>query len=358
MKDVILQTPNLKSVIHCGAGTFAEYAPKLKDKQLFVVTDSNVFSYYRRLIWQTFGDSVPVVILPAGENSKTQRYLFEILSKMAEAGMTRKCTLVAFGGGVVGDITGLAASLYMRGVSVVQIPTTLLAQVDSSVGGKTAIDFKKIKNLIGTFYQPEEVICDPMFLETLPAREIRCGLGEIIKYGALDGGIYNKLISHRGNLSDNDFLGEIIYDCVQHKADVVSADERDLNGKRKTLNLGHTTGHAFELYYGRKSHGEFVLIGAYYEAYIAKVKGVCGGEYLENILSLIISVIKKIPAYDDIEKAAQMAKFDKKNEQAAKISIIVPRTEGRSAEIIMDADEYTKLICACRDKLKEEYANS
>ncbi|MDE6104593.1 MAG: hypothetical protein K2G38_02750, partial [Clostridia bacterium] len=112
MKDVILQTPNLKSVIHCGAGTFAEYAPRLKDKQLFVVTDSNVFSYYRRLIWQTFGDSVPVVILPAGENSKTQRYLFEILSKMAEAGMTRKCTLIAFGGGVVGDITGLAASLY------------------------------------------------------------------------------------------------------------------------------------------------------------------------------------------------------------------------------------------------------
>lgn len=358
MKDVILKTQSSDSVIHCGKGAFQTYAQKLKEKQLFVVTDSNVFSYYRELIWKKFGNNVPVVILPAGEKSKTQRYLFEIILKMAEAGMTRKCTVIAFGGGVVGDIAGLAACLYMRGVEVVQIPTTLLSQVDSSVGGKTAIDFKKIKNLIGAFYQPKEVICDPEFLNTLPAREMRCGLGEIIKYGALDASIYKKLLLNKDDLTSPQFLDEITYDCIKHKAEVVEVDEHDLNGRRKTLNLGHTTGHAFELYYGRKSHGEFVLIGTYYEMYIAEKLGVGGGEYYENLKSLITSVIKKIPAYENAHEAAYMAKFDKKNESGAKISIIVPKCEGESAELILSVEEYANYIKECAAVLKEKYENS
>ena len=357
MTDIKLKTGN-SSIIHCGKGAFEAYAPALKDRQIFIVTDKNVFFYYRRLLWETFGDCTPIKILPAGEKCKTQRYLFEILQAMVDADMKRNCTVIAFGGGVVGDIAGLAASLYMRGVHLVQIPTTLLSQVDSSVGGKTAVDFKKIKNLIGTFYQPEEVIVDPRFLETLPAREIRCGLGEIIKYAALDKNIYNKLIENSSYIFDLDFLGNITADCIRHKAEVVSKDEHDLNGVRKTLNLGHTTGHAFELYYGRKSHGEFVLIGAYYEMYIAKSLKIGGGVYFENLISLIKAVIKKIPAYEEIEKAAAFAKFDKKNEQEAKVSIIVPKTEGESKEIILDINEYIKLITECRDILKAEYENS
>ena len=141
--------------------------------------------------------------------------------------MERGCRVIAFGGGVVGDIAGLAAALYMRGVRLVQIPTTLLAQVDSSVGGKTAIDFKRVKNLIGTFYQPEEVIVDPMFLKTLPKREIRCGLGEIIKYGALNKGIYEKLSKNSDKLNDFDFLEEISADCIRHKAEIVSGDRSE-----------------------------------------------------------------------------------------------------------------------------------
>ncbi len=240
----------MQSVIHCGAGVFDKYAPRLKGRQLFIVTDKNVYSYYGKAMHETFGNSVPVKILPAGESSKTQRYLFEILQAMVDADMKRGCTVIAFGGGVVGDIAGLSASLYMRGVRLVQIPTTLLSQVDSSVGGKTAVDFKNVKNLIGTFYQPEEVLVDPVFLRTLPAREIRCGLGEIIKYGALDKDIYEKLWKNRTKMKNLDFLGEITADCIRYKAAVVSKDERDLNGLRKTLNLGHTTGHAFELFYG------------------------------------------------------------------------------------------------------------
>ncbi len=338
------------SAIHCGKGAFEKYAPRLTDGQLFIVTDKNVFGLYRHLLWQTFGGSVAIKILPAGETSKTQRYLFEILEGMAEAGMERGCRVIAFGGGVVGDIAGLAAALYMRGVRLVQIPTTLLAQVDSSVGGKTAIDFKRVKNLIGTFYQPEEVIVDPMFLKTLPKREIRCGLGEIIKYGALNKGIYEKLSKNSDKLNDFDFLEEISADCILHKAEIVSGDERDLNGLRKTLNLGHTTGHAFELYYGRKSHGEFVLIGTYYEMYIARAKGLGGGAYYDNLISLIKTVIKNIPAYENIENAVNFAMHDKKNTDK-KISVIVPVSEGVCTEILLEPDEYSALLTECRDML-------
>ena len=193
MKDLTLCAASAKSVIHCGAGAFNTFAPDLAKRQIYVVTDSNVFAIYRHLMWQTFGDNFPVTILPAGEGSKTYNNLIAILKDMLSAGMKRNCTIVAFGGGVIGDIAGLAASLYMRGVRLVQIPTTLLSQVDSSVGGKTAVDMGGVKNVIGTFYQPEEVIADPMFLKTLTDREIRCGLGEIIKYGALNSEIFTKL---------------------------------------------------------------------------------------------------------------------------------------------------------------------
>lgn len=338
------------SAIHCGKGAFEKYAPRLTDRQLFIVTDKNVFGLYRHLLWETFGGSVAIKILPAGETSKTQRYLFEILEEMAAAGMERGCRVIAFGGGVVGDIAGLAAALYMRGVHLVQIPTTLLAQVDSSVGGKTAIDFKKVKNLIGTFYQPEEVIADTMFLKTLPKREIRCGLGEIIKYGALNKDIYEKLLKNSDKLNNFDFLEEISADCIRHKAEIVSGDERDLYGLRKTLNLGHTTGHAFELYYGRKSHGEFVLIGTYYEMYIACAIGLGGGAYYDNLISLIKTVIKNIPAYENIENAVNFAMHDKKN-TGKKISVIVPVSEGVCTEILLEPDEYSALLTECRDML-------
>ncbi|MDE7439555.1 MAG: 3-dehydroquinate synthase [Clostridia bacterium] len=191
MTDIILNTAST-SVIHCGEGAFSKYAPRIEGRK-FIVTDTNVYKLYSNMIEEYFADA-PIKIIPAGEKSKTLSKLTEILNAMADASLKRDCTVIAFGGGVIGDIAGLAASLYMRGVKVVQIPTTLLAQVDSSVGGKTAVDFKNVKNLIGTFYQPQEVIVDPIFLKTLPTREIRCGLGEIIKYGALDKNIYDKLL--------------------------------------------------------------------------------------------------------------------------------------------------------------------
>lgn len=353
MKEIKISAPSGESVIYCGEGAFSARASLLRGQKLFIVTDTNVQRLYGGLIEQTFGEA-EVYALPAGEKSKNYRQLIKILHAMLRSGVTRSSTVVALGGGVVGDICGLAACLYMRGVRLVQIPTTLLAQVDSSVGGKTAVDFEGVKNVVGAFYQPQEVIVDPLFLNTLPRREIRCGLGEIIKYGALDGGIYQKLCKNYSSVFKRNFLDGIVYDCIAHKARVVSEDERDVSGARKTLNLGHTTGHALELYYKRKSHGEFVLIGTYYELYIAQKLGVCGGEYADNLRKLILKVLGGIPAYDDIEEAAKLAKFDKKNSTASQISFIVPSTVGVSEEIVLPAAEYVRLIAECRDKLKEK----
>ena len=340
MTEITLNTFSCKSVIHCGDGALAEYAPRLKGSK-FIVTDTNVYNLYSAIIGLYF-QGAPVFVITAGERSKTLSTLTRILNAMADAGLKRDCTVVAFGGGVIGDIAGLAASLYMRGVNLVQIPTTLLSQVDSSVGGKTAVDFKNVKNLLGTFYQPQDVIVDPLFFKTLPLREIRCGLGEIIKYAALDENIYQELLNNAENLFDLGFLGSIVTDCIRHKVCIVSSDERDLNGIRKSLNLGHTTGHALELYYRRKSHGEYVLAGMYYELYIAEKLHIGGGEYYSNLRALIKKVIK-VPAYGDIEKAARFALMDKKN-SGDKVSLIVPKREGQSAELLLGFDEYVRLL--------------
>ncbi len=351
MQEITLQTAK-KSVIRCGAGSFEAYAPKLSGRQVFVITDTNVDGLYGDLC-SVFGENTHKFVIRAGEKSKTPRTLLEILNKMLSCGMRRNCLVVALGGGVVGDVAGLAAALYMRGVHLVQIPTTLLAQVDSSVGGKTAVDMGEVKNVIGTFYQPEEVIVDPRFLATLPKREIRCGLGEIIKYGALNKEIYNKLLKNTRKLNSGKFLEEIIYDCIAHKASVVEKDETDISGARKTLNLGHTTGHALELLYGKLSHGEYVLIGTYYELQIARKLGICGGQYAENIEKLVRTVIKRAPFFGDIERAAELAVHDKKNETEL-ISLIVPKHEGECAEISIKKDEYARYLKEVSDSLRGE----
>lgn len=347
MKELVLNT-SVKSIIHCGEGAFRKFAPKFGDGQSFIVTDDNVYGLYEDLIKNTFPSSAKIII-PAGEESKNPQTLLNVLRAMLENNLRRNCTVIALGGGVVGDIAGLAASLYMRGVRLVQIPTTLLAQVDSSVGGKTAVDMCGVKNVIGTFYQPEEVIIDSLFLKTLPAREINCGLGEIIKYGALDGGIYEKLVN-ASDLKDLSFLGNITYDCVAYKAKVVAEDERETTGARKALNLGHTTGHALELTYGEKSHGEYVLIGAYYELYIARNFGICGGQYADSLEKLILSVLGKVLRYDGIKKAAEAALHDKKNDDE-NISLIVPASKGKYLELKVAFADYCRLLEECSENI-------
>lgn len=349
MKDIALKTSAANCVIHCGDGTFEKYIRGIAERQCFVVTDRDVFAYYRSLLWEKFGDDFHVYIMPAGESSKNFTTLKTILSEMLKAGMKRNCTVVAFGGGVVGDVAGLAASLYMRGVRFAQIPTTLLSQADSCVGGKTAIDFGGIKNLVGTFYQPEEVIADPRFLSTLTERDLRSGLGEIIKCASLNAEMF-EILKNRANFCGADFLEDMVFRCLSLKAGIVEEDEHDLKGIRKFLNAGHTTGHAFEEFYRKKSHGEYVLTGMYYEAYIAEKLDTGDKNYFKELKNLISQVIK-VPALSDIEKAAELALCDKKNSDGD-VTVIAPSSLGKCSELKLAFKRYSELLKECSESLK------
>lgn len=293
----------------------------------FVFTDDNVYPLYRALIAR-YLPNVPVYAMPAGEEHKTPETLFALLAAMARAGLHRGDTLVCVGGGVVGDVGGLAAGLYMRGINCVQVPTTLLAQVDSSVGGKTAVDFNGVKNLVGMFRQPAQVLVDRVFLKTLPEREIRCGLGEIVKHGALDCALFEKLRAGSDRLFDVDFLAELVPENIAFKADVVQKDPHE-KGLRKCLNLGHTTGHALELSHKTLSHGEYVLIGIIFEAELAKRHTQCDIAYLNELEALALNALKGLPPLPDMERAARLALLDKKNNVSDKVVVTAPTACGQ-----------------------------
>lgn len=346
MKEIILNASQ-KSVVTVGEGAFEKVASLVKAQKSFLLTDSNVFELYGGLIRQVFGNT-PYYVLPAGEENKTFDHLGEILSAMGHAGLLRTSCLFAMGGGVVGDIGGLAAALYMRGIKCVQIPTTLLAQVDSSVGGKTAVDMGGIKNLVGTFYQPELVFADPLFLKTLSVREIKCGLGEIVKYAGLDAEIYREVVKHKDNLFDLAFLADITYNCIDHKATVVKKDERE-TGLRKSLNMGHTTGHAYELYDKKMSHGEYVLVGMWYETQIAKNMGLCKEDYANSLQELVLAVLGSVPVLD--EACLKSALMDKKNEKSGVVTFVAPIAKGIFDLVKLPYDEYVKEILKATEVL-------
>lgn len=308
----------------------------------FLVTDSNVYALYSEFLNEYF-DKDEIFVLGAGEESKNFSVLEQILEKMAQAGLQRNSKLFAVGGGVVGDIAGLSASLYMRGIPYIQIPTTLLAQIDSSVGGKTAIDFLGVKNLIGAFYQPTQTLIDTCFLQTLPDREWKSGFGELIKYGGLNGEIFRLLEQNIDGILNKDLslLNELIFACIEHKAGVVTRDEKEEN-ERKSLNLGHTTGHAIESYF-TLSHGESVLYGLALETLTALRLGVCEKEYGARFLSLVKKVLQSQPyekiELSNVEEWAKKVKFDKKN-QLDKITLVVIKNVDEWTKIELDFDEY------------------
>jgi 3-dehydroquinate synthase len=221
--------------------------------------------YLQKLLPNLSGCNVSSIEIPDGESYKTLATLQTILDRLVEDGANRDTTVIALGGGVVGDIAGFAAACYMRGVDFVQVPTTLLAQVDSSVGGKTGVNHEKGKNLIGAFYQPRIVLIDTDTLTTLPQREFNAGLAEVIKYGAVcDAGFFDWLESNIEALVQRDplALAHAIRRCCELKAEVVAADEREA-GRRAILNFGHTFGHAIERCqgFGEWLHGEAVAAG-------------------------------------------------------------------------------------------------
>ncbi len=313
-----------------------------------VFTDKNVLSLYGAKL-NRYLRGIPVFAMEAGEKNKNEQTLFALLRAMAEAGLRRNSTLIVLGGGVPGDVGGLAASLYMRGISCIQIPTTLLAQVDSSVGGKTAVDFYGIKNLVGAFHQPSRVLVDPVFLSTLPPRELRCGLGEIVKHAALSGELFDRLTG-QADLFDLSFLAEIVPQNIAVKAAVVKRDPLE-KGLRRCLNLGHTTAHAIELADGTLSHGECVLFGILYEAEIARNLLPCDGDYLDALTALSRRVLAGSDLSFDAASAAGAALLDKKNVTEGNVALVLPVARGRYAEAELPFGEYVRELTRIRRSL-------
>ncbi len=236
-----------------------------RDWRVFVVTQTPVRKPWGGVLRKSFsraGHKVEIIAMPDGERAKTLSQLEKLAAKLVSRGADRRSVILALGGGVVGDVAGFLASVFMRGIPVVQIPTTLVAQVDSAIGGKTGVNLKSGKNLLGTFHQPLAVLADPDVLATLPEREYRSGLFEAMKYGVIrNPAIFELMEANREALlrRDGALLETLITECIRVKADVVSADERE-SGERRILNFGHTIGHALEAEtdYKQFLHGEAV----------------------------------------------------------------------------------------------------
>ncbi|MBN6068430.1 3-dehydroquinate synthase [Aggregatibacter actinomycetemcomitans] len=268
--------------IHIGAGLLVDphCYPLKPGNKVMIVTNPTVAQYYLATVTDTLekiGCLVERVLLPDGEQYKTLDSLNLIFTALLQANHGRDTTIVALGGGVIGDVAGYAAASYQRGVRFIQIPTTLLAQVDSSVGGKTAVNHPLGKNMLGAFYQPNAVIVDTLTLNTLPKREVNAGLAEIIKYGAiLDFPFFEWLEQHIDEVValDQSALQQCIARCCQLKADIVARDETE-KGDRALLNFGHTFGHAIEAHlgYGNWLHGESVAAGCMMAAVLSERLG-------------------------------------------------------------------------------------
>lgn len=293
---------------------------QVRSKQVLIVSNARIAPLYLDTLKKAFADrQCDTVILADGERYKNQQSLTLIYDTLVSKRHHRDTTLIALGGGVVGDITGFAAATYQRGVAFIQIPTTLLAQVDASVGGKTAINHPLGKNLIGCFYQPQLVIIDTDTLHSLPQREFKAGLAEVIKYALIVGGDFLKQLTTflQQNLSvdDKTKLQYLIAECCKIKADFVVKDEKE-QGLRALLNLGHTFGHALEAlsHYKRWLHGEAVAIGLYCAALMSERLGYINAALLEHIECMLdhAGLPYKIPGDIDLIQLRDMMSLDKK----------------------------------------------
>lgn len=259
-------------------------------KRAALITDKNVGPLYSGTVAGSLSRAdleVTVASIEAGEKSKSGRTAMALVDFMARSLLARSDLVVALGGGVVGDLAGFAASVYKRGIDVLQVPTTLMAQVDSSIGGKTGVNLEHGKNLVGTFHQPVAVICDVEVLATLAPREYASGLAEVAKYSFLMPDVFSPSLESRGELirdSSHQGIAQVVMTCAWTKAQVVAADERD-KGPRVVLNYGHTLGHALEAateYEGSYTHGEAVSVGMVFAARVAEELGVASGGLTER----------------------------------------------------------------------------
>jgi 3-dehydroquinate synthase len=319
-----------------------------------IVTNTTVGPLYLDTLARTFsaaGKRVTTIVLPDGEEHKNWMSLMQVFDVLLAEKCDRKTTLVALGGGVIGDLTGFAAATYMRGIPFIQVPTTLLAQVDSSVGGKTGINHPLGKNMIGAFYQPQAVIADTATLTTLPSRELSAGLAEVIKHGAIiDPGFFDWIEANIGKLvaRDGAALAYAIQRSCEIKADVVRQDERE-GGLRAILNFGHTFGHAIEagLGYGEWLHGEAVGCGMVMAADLSHRLGFIDAATNSRIRALVQAAGLPVVAPDlGIERWLELMEVDKKNE-GGQIKFILLKPLGTSVIMPAPQDALLATLKAC-----------
>lgn len=281
--------------IYIENGILSQALPYIKNvfpgKRIMIISDDNVYPLYGQQLFNQLSGAYDCrsLVLPHGETAKNFQSLPRIYEALLQAGISRSDLVIALGGGVIGDLAGFAAASFLRGVKLIQIPTSLLAQVDSSVGGKVAVDLPQGKNLVGAFFQPSLVLIDPSVLDTLPERFQKDGMGEVIKYGCIkDARLFQILGSHSSFADLKPDLSQIIYRCVDIKRQVVEQDQFD-TGERMLLNFGHTLAHTIEqhFHYERESHGEAVAIGMYQISKIAEEKGLTSPGTAASILSLL-----------------------------------------------------------------------
>jgi 3-dehydroquinate synthase len=306
-------------------------------KKIAVISNPKIYELYGEKIISSLkkeGFDPSLILIPDGEIYKDYFWAYHILTQLLELGLDRKSCLIALGGGVIGDITGFVASIYMRGIPYIQIPTTLLAQVDSSVGGKTAVNHSLGKNMIGSFWQPSLVWIDVNTLDTLPEREFISGMAEVIKYGIIwDKDFFDYLESNREKIlkKDKDLLIPAIKRACEIKAEVVSKDERE-SSLRAILNYGHTIGHAIETLTGYTTylHGEAISIGMVYEAKLSNILGFLEKESLERIKNILknLGLPTILPINIDTTAMVKTILLDKKNIEG-KIRMVIPESIGK-----------------------------
>lgn len=346
MKTVTVNASSKYDVL-IGAGLLSQLGQHVKSvtkaSKVCIVTDSNVFPLYGEAVASSLlnvGFEVTHFVFSAGEESKNAAVYIELLNFLAQHQITRSDCLIALGGGVVGDLTGFAAATYLRGIPFIQVPTTLLAAVDSSVGGKTAIDLSAGKNLCGVFYQPRLVLCDTDTLNTLPEDIFRDGCAEVIKYGILYDATLFDYLSKSGVFFDRE---AIIARCVELKRDVVAQDEFD-TGARMKLNLGHTIGHGIE---ARSefciSHGKAVAVGMAIIARAAAKFGYCAKDVQEQILHILNTFGLPTKTNYSSDELYEFTLSDKKRD-GSKINLIIPNAIGDCRIVPISVYELKSLI--------------
>ncbi len=335
-----------KGIVSGGEPDASVFRPFVSGRKCLVITDSNVGrilgSRFLKVLG-TAGAHAELAVFKAGEASKNIRTYESLLRKVSKSGLDRSSVIVALGGGVVGDVAGFVAATYMRGIRFIQVPTTLLAMVDSSVGGKTGIDLPEGKNLVGAFWQPRLVVVDPAVLMTLPKREVRCGLAEVVKYGVImDEKFFSFLEKNLYGIKnmDMDTYGEIIARCCELKAEVVCVDERETSGLRAILNYGHSFGHAVETVtgYGRYAHGEAVSIGMCIAADLAVSCYKFSLESAERQKTLLKAMGIPVTVAGDISPLKiYKAMFKDKKAEKGKLRLVLPDRIGK-VSLVKDAD--------------------